>query len=45
MATKSTPRTPAEDEYEQMFADWVYQVPGALLIVVGFGGIAYLTLF
>lgn len=45
MATKTTTPTPADDEHEQLFADWVYQIPGALLMVIGFGGIAYLTFF
>ena len=41
MATKAT----GDDEYVEMFPGWVYQIPGAVLIAVGFGGIAYLALF
>jgi hypothetical protein len=44
MATKTTQQTP-DDEYVEMFPGWVYQIPGAVLIAVGFGGIAYLALF
>jgi hypothetical protein len=44
MATKATQQ--ADDgEYVEMFPDWVYQIPGAVLIAVGFGGIVYLALF
>jgi hypothetical protein len=45
MAKKSPQPTTTADEYEQMFPNWVYQVPGFVLIVAGFGGIAFLTLF
>lgn len=45
MATKTDRRTPAGGEYEQAFPNWVYQVPGFVLMVGGFGGLAYLTLF
>jgi len=45
MATKTTRSTADADEYEEMFPGWVYLVPGALLIAVGFGGIVYLALF
>ncbi|WP_262342859.1 hypothetical protein [Haloplanus rubicundus] len=41
MATQTTDT----DEYVEMFPGWVYQIPGAVLIAVGFGGIAYLALF
>jgi len=44
MASKVT-RTTDADEYVEMFPDWVYQIPGLLLIAVGFGGVAYLSLF
>lgn len=43
MAQK-TGRTPTADaEYEQLFPDWVYQVPGFLLILLGFGGVLFVT--
>jgi hypothetical protein len=41
MATKTT----GADEYVEMFPGWVYQIPGAVLIAIGFGGVAYLSLF
>jgi hypothetical protein len=45
MATEATTPAPETDEeYEQLFADWVYYIPGALLIAVGFGTIAFLAL-
>jgi len=44
MATKTTPE-PDDGEYVEMFPDWVYQIPGIVLIAVGFGGIVYLSLF
>ena len=44
MATKAT-QQPDDGEYVEMFPDWVYQIPGIVLIAVGFGGIAYLALF
>jgi hypothetical protein len=44
MATKTDSRAPADGEYEQAVPDWVYQVPGLVLMIGGFGGIAFLTL-
>jgi len=44
MASKVTQPTDG-DEYVEMFPDWVYQIPGFVLIAVGFGGVAYLSLF
>ena len=41
MATQTTDA----DEYVEMFPGWVYQIPGAVLIAVGFGGVVYLSLF
>ena len=41
MTTQST----GADEYVEMFPGWVYQIPGALLIAIGFGGIVYLSFF
>ena len=43
MATKTRPQP--DGEYVEMFPDWVYQIPGIVLIAVGFGGVAYLALF
>jgi len=45
MAAKSDRRTPADGEYKEAFPTWVYQVPGIVLIVGGFGGLAFLALF
>ncbi|MFB6148669.1 MAG: hypothetical protein ABEJ48_03300 [Halobacteriales archaeon] len=45
MATKTTRQSDTVDEYDQMFADWVYQVPGVVLIAMGFGGMTLLTVF
>jgi|GEM_PF-5379823 len=42
MASKVTQET--TDEYVEMFPDWVYQIPGLVLIAAGFGGVAYLSL-
>jgi hypothetical protein len=44
MATKATQR-PDDGEYVEMFPDWVYQIPGAVLMALGFGGVVYLSLF
>ena len=44
MATKATQSSVDTDEYVEMFPGWVYMLPGAVLIAVGFGGIAYLSL-
>lgn len=43
MASKTAQQT-AADEYEQLFADWVYQVPGLILMLGGFGALAFVTL-
>ncbi|RMB12551.1 hypothetical protein [Haloplanus aerogenes] len=43
MASKETRPTTA-DELD-MFPDWVYQIPGLILIALGFGGVVYLSLF
>lgn len=44
MASK-TKRKPVERvEHAQMFPNWVYQVPGFLLITLGFGSLLYMTL-
>jgi hypothetical protein len=45
MATKATAKTADADEYVEMFPAWVYMIPGAILIAIGFGGVAYLALF
>lgn len=45
MASKEIRQTTGGDEYVEMFPDWVYQIPGLVLIAVGFGGVAYLSLF
>lgn len=44
MTAKATRQTTDADEYEEMFPDWVYQLPGLILMAVGFGGVAYLSL-
>ena len=43
MATQ-TAGSAAADEHEQMFPDWVYQIPGPVLVPVGFGGLLFLAL-
>jgi hypothetical protein len=45
MATKSTAAAAPNEEHEYMFADWVYTVPGFLLIIAGFGSLLMMTLF
>jgi hypothetical protein len=44
MGTKTTSQTTDADEYAEFFPNWVYQIPGLLLIAIGFGGIVYLAL-
>lgn len=41
MATQTKEPKPSGDVHEQMFADWVYQIPGLLLMV---GGVAAFAL-
>jgi hypothetical protein len=43
MASRTKQRSTTSPEYEQAFPDWVYQVPGILLIAAGFGGLVFLT--
>jgi hypothetical protein len=44
MATKNSSETAAGDaEHEYVFSDWVYQVPGYLLILGGFGTLLAMT--
>ena len=38
MATESTGASSSEGAYEQLYSDWVYWIPGFLLIAVGWGG-------
>jgi len=45
MATTTAPRTTTADEHEYRYPAWVYQIPGVLLILGEFGGVAYLALF
>lgn len=44
MATPTKPKTYAERADESL-PNWAYQVPGALLMIGGFGGLAFLSLF
>jgi len=44
MASKET-RQPTDADELDIFPDWVYQIPGLVLIAVGFGGVVYLSLF
>jgi len=44
MATETSQQTSTDSEYEQLFADWVYQVPGLVLMVGGFGSLAFMAL-
>lgn len=44
MATETAQKQTTDDAYEQMFPDWVYQVPGLLLMVGGFGSLIFMTL-
>lgn len=44
MATKASHQTSTDSEYEQLFADWVYQVPGFVLMAGGFGSLAFMAL-
>lgn len=43
MATQNKQQA-SGDDYEEMFPDFVYQIPGFVLMVLGFGGIVYLAL-
>lgn len=44
MASKTKQSPTSGTEYAQQFPNWVYQVPGALLILVGFGTFVFLSL-
>lgn len=45
MATKNGKENISKtDGYEYIFSDWVYQVPGFILIVGGFGALAAMAL-
>lgn len=44
MASETRRAATGDGEYAQRFPNWVYQVPGILLIVGGFGGLAFMAL-
>lgn len=43
MATQSNQQA-SGDDYEEMFPNFVYQIPGLVLILLGFGGLVFMTL-
>ncbi|MEF8857131.1 MAG: hypothetical protein V5A16_06890 [Haloplanus sp.] len=43
MASSTKQPVTADGEYAQMFPDWVYRIPGVVLMTLGFGGILFLT--
>lgn len=45
MANKTAEPTTYAERFDAMAPDWVYQIPGVVLMVAGFGGLAALSLF
>lgn len=45
MATKSATQTTYAERFDAKYPSWIYQIPGAVLMVGGFGGLAALSLF
>lgn len=45
MASDTKRSATVDAEHVQMFPNWVYQIPGLLLIILGFGGILFLSSF
>lgn len=45
MATDTNRPTTVDAEHAQLVPDWVYQIPGLLLIIIGFGGVLFLSSF
>lgn len=43
-AKTTSQQTSSDSEYAQLFADWVYQVPGIVLMVGGSGSLAFIAL-
>lgn len=43
MATETAQKQTTDSAHEQMFSDWVYQIPGLLLIVGGFGALVFMS--
>ncbi len=44
MATEKAQKQTTDSAHEQMFSNWVYQIPGLLLMAGGFGALLFMSL-